>query len=97
MLLRQPIDDIAAFICQITETKVLDKNSRFATEVNFNDEPPPLDDALLTTLNNCIKHKCLKAALALLGVTSQPDAPAVRIRGMKYLLEPFSSITLLAD
>ena len=49
-LLRQPIGEVAAVIRQIKEMKVLEGNSRFVTEINFNDEPPPLDEALLTTL-----------------------------------------------
>ena len=95
-LLRQPIGDVAVVIRQIEETKVLDGNSRFAREINFNDEPPPLDEALLTTLNNSFEHECLEEAVALLGATSRPDAPAVQIRGTKYLLEPFPSVTFLA-
>ena len=95
-LLRQPIEDVAAVIRQIEETKVLDGKSRFAREINFNDEPPALNKALLTTLNNSFKHEYLEKAVVLLGATSPPDAPAEQIRGTKYLLEPFPSVPFLA-
>ena len=95
-LLRQPIEDVAAVICQIEEMKVLDGNSRFARQINFNDEPPPLDESLLTTLNNSFEHECLEEDFALLEATSRPDAPADQIRVTKCLLEPFPSETFLA-
>ena len=82
-------------IPQIEESKVLDGNSRFVREINFNDEPPAHDEALLTTLNNSFEHECLEEAVALLGATSRPDALADQIRGMKYLLEPFPSVAFL--
>ena len=96
MLLQQTIEDVAAVIHQIKETKVLDGNSRFAREINFNDEPPGLDEALLTTLNNSFEHECLEEAVPLLRATSRPDAPADQIRGMKHLLKPFPSVAFLA-
>ena len=95
-LLRQPIEDVARVIRQIKETKVLDGNSRFTREINFNNKPPALDEALLTTLNNSFEHECMEEAVALLGATSRPEAPADQIRGTKYLLEPFPSVAFLA-
>ena len=77
--------------------KVLDRNSRFARGINLNDEPPPLDKALLTTLNNAFEHECLEEAVALLGASLWPDVPSDQIRGMKYLFEPFPSVTFLAQ
>ena len=71
MLLRQPSEDVAAVIHQIEEAKVFDGNSRFARDTNFNDEPPPHEEALLTTLHNSIEHECLEEAVALLGATSR--------------------------
>ena len=38
----------------------------------------------------------MEEAVALLGATSRPDALADQIRGTKYLLEPFLSVTFLA-
>ena len=92
-LLKQPIEDVAAVISQIAETKVLDGNSRFAREINLNDEPPPLNKALLTTLNNSFKLECLEVVVALLGATSRPDGLADQIRHTKHHLEPFPSVT----
>ena len=55
-----------------------------------------LGDALLTTLNNSFEHECLEEAVALLGATSRPDAQDDVIRGTKYLLKAFPSVTFLA-
>ena len=95
-MLQQPIEDIAVVLRQIEEMKVPDRNSRFAREINFNDEPPPLEEALLTTRNNSFEHECLEEAVALLRATWRPNATADQIRGTKYLLEQFPTVTFLA-
>ena len=82
-------------------TEVQDAGSRFAKELSHSDsddETPSaaLGDALLTTLNNSFEHECLEEAVALLGATSRPDAQDDLIRGTKYLLKPFPSVTFLA-
>ena len=45
---------------------------------------------------NSFEHECLEEAVALLGATSRPDAPADQIQVTKYFLEQFPSVTFLA-
>ena len=81
-------------------TEVDDASSRFAKELRHSDDEETagsvLGDALLATVNNSFEHECLEEAVALLGATSRPDAPDDLIRGTKYLLKSFPSVSFLA-
>ena len=81
-------------------TEVDDASSRFAKELRHSDDEESagsvLGDALLATVNSLFEHECLQEATALLGATSRPDAPDDLIRGTKYLLKSFPSVSFLA-